>query len=66
VTEKGILFLSSQGGESHLLEFFDFATRAVQPIGTLDKPSFWLAASSDGKSAWYTEGEQEVTNASLR
>jgi DNA-binding winged helix-turn-helix (wHTH) protein len=66
VTEKGILFLSSQGGESHLLEFFDFATRVAQPIGALDKPSFWLSASSDGKSAWYTEGEQEVTNASLR
>jgi DNA-binding winged helix-turn-helix (wHTH) protein len=66
VTEKGVLFLSSQGGESHLLEFFDFATRAIQPIGSLDKPSFWLSASSDGKSAWYTEGEQEVTDATLR
>jgi Tol biopolymer transport system component/DNA-binding winged helix-turn-helix (wHTH) protein len=65
-TQKGILFLSSQGGESQLLEFFDFATRAVQPIGILEKPSFWLSASSDGKSAWYTEGEQEVTNAALR
>lgn len=66
VTQKGILFLSSQGGESHLLKFFDFATRAVQPIGALDKPSFWLSASSDGKSAWYIEGEQQVTNAALR
>ena len=66
VTQKGILFLSSQGGESHLLKFFDFATLGVQPIGILDKPSFWLSASSDGKSAWYIEGEQEVTNAALR
>jgi len=66
LTEKGILFLCSQGGESHLLMFFDFATRAIQPIGALDKPSFWLSASSDGKSAWYIEGEQEVTNAALR
>jgi len=65
-TEKGILFLSSEGGESRLLEFFDFATRAVHPISTLDQPSFWLSASSDGKSAWYIEGEREVTNASLR
>jgi DNA-binding winged helix-turn-helix (wHTH) protein len=66
VTQKGIFFLSSEGAESNLLEFFDFATRAVQPIGTLDRPSFWLSASSDGKSAWYTEGEQQVTNAALR
>jgi DNA-binding winged helix-turn-helix (wHTH) protein len=66
VTERGILFLSSEAGESHLLEFFEFATRAVQPIGALDQPSFWLSASRDGKSAWYTEGEQEVTNAALR
>jgi DNA-binding winged helix-turn-helix (wHTH) protein len=65
VTQNGILFLSSEAGESHLLEFFDFAARSVQPIGTLDRPSFWLSASRDGKSAWYTEGEQQVTNAAL-
>ena len=66
VTQSGILFLGSEAGESHLLEFFDFASRSVQPIGTLDRPSFWLSASPDGTSAWYTEGEQEVTNAALR
>ncbi len=65
-TQRGILFLSDDGTESHLLQFFDFATRTAQPIGTLDRPSFWLSASSDGKSAWYTQGQQEVNNASLR
>jgi DNA-binding winged helix-turn-helix (wHTH) protein len=65
VTQKGILFLSSEVGESNLLEFFDFATQGVRSIGTLDRPSFWLSASSDGKSAWYTEGEQQVTDAAL-
>jgi len=65
-TQRGILFLSDDGAESHLLQFFDFATRTAQPIGTLDGPSFWLSASSDGKSAWYTQGEQGVTNATLR
>jgi len=65
-TQRGILFLSDDGAESHLLQFFDFAARTAQPIGTLDRPSFWLSASSDGKSAWYTQGEQEVSNASLR
>jgi Tol biopolymer transport system component/DNA-binding winged helix-turn-helix (wHTH) protein len=66
LTRKGILFLSNQGGESRLLEFFDFATRTVQPILPLDRPSFWFSASSDGKSAWYTQGEQGVRNATLR
>jgi Tol biopolymer transport system component len=66
VTQKGILFLSDEGGESHSLEFYDFGTRAVQPIVALDKPSFWLSASGDGESAWYTEGEKEVNDATLR
>jgi Tol biopolymer transport system component/DNA-binding winged helix-turn-helix (wHTH) protein len=66
LTQKGILFLSNQGGESRLVEFFDFATRTVQPILPLDHPSFWFSASNDGKSAWYTQGEQGVSNATLR
>lgn len=66
LTQKGILFLSNQGSESRLLEFFDFATQSVQPILPLDHPSFWFSASSDGKSAWYTQGEQGVRNATLR
>jgi Tol biopolymer transport system component len=66
LTQKGILFLSNQDSESRLLEFFDFATRSVQPILPLDHPSFWFSASSDGKSAWYTQGEQGVRNATLR
>jgi len=66
LTQKGIFFLSDDGAESHLLQFFDFATRTVQPVLPLDHPSFWLSASSDGASAWYTQGEQGVTNATLR
>ncbi len=66
LTQKGIFFLSNDAGESHLLQFYDFATRTVQPVLPLDHPSFWLSASSDGASAWYTQGEQGVTNATLR
>ena len=66
LTQKGIFFLSDNAGESNLLQFFDFATRTVQPVLPLDHPSFWLSASSDGTSAWYTQGEQGVTNATLR
>lgn len=66
LTQKGIFFLSDGAGESNLLQFFDFATRTVQPVLPLDHPSFWLSASGDGASAWYTQGEQGVTNATLR
>jgi DNA-binding winged helix-turn-helix (wHTH) protein len=65
LTQKGIFFLSDDASESHLLQFFDFATRTVQPVLPLDHPSFWLSASGDGTSAWYTQGEQGVTNATL-
>jgi DNA-binding winged helix-turn-helix (wHTH) protein len=66
LTQKGILFLSNQGSESRLLEYFDFATQTVQPILPLDHPSFWFSASGDGKYAWYTQGEQGLRNATLR
>ena len=66
LTQKGIFFLSDDTSESHLLQFFDFATQSVHPILPLDHPSFWFSASSDGNSAWYTQGEQGVRNATLR
>jgi len=66
LTQKGIFFLGDNAGESNLLQFFDFASRTVQPVLPLDHPSFWLSASSDGTSAWYTQGELGVTNATLR
>jgi len=55
VTEKGILFLSEYRKEASTLEYFDFATRGVRPLGVLEKASFWLGASSDGSSIWYSE-----------
>lgn len=37
------------------IELYDFATRGVRPVGAIPGFSFWLAASRDGKSAWYSE-----------
>jgi hypothetical protein len=37
------------------LEYFDFDTRSVYALATLAKASFWLAASADGSSDWYSE-----------
>jgi DNA-binding winged helix-turn-helix (wHTH) protein len=53
VTESGILYLNRDAGETYSVEFYDFATRGVRPVTTLQSPSFWLAASREGRSIWY-------------
>lgn len=55
VTKKGILFLSDYKETASTLEYFDFALSGVRPLATLEKASFWLSASSDGKTVWYSE-----------
>ncbi len=59
LTENGILFLNESNDRASTLEHFDFATRGVRPLGTLEKASFWLGASADGRSVWYSELTQE-------
>jgi DNA-binding winged helix-turn-helix (wHTH) protein len=53
VTEPGILFLNRDADDTFSVEFYDFATRGVRPVTTLQSPSFWLAASREGRSIWY-------------
>ncbi|HUN61417.1 MAG TPA: winged helix-turn-helix domain-containing protein [Candidatus Sulfotelmatobacter sp.] len=55
VTGKGILLLSEYRGQSSELQYFDFATRSVHSLATLEQASFWLAASANGTSIWYSE-----------
>jgi DNA-binding winged helix-turn-helix (wHTH) protein len=55
VTKDGILFLSEYSEKASTLEYFDFASRGVRPLGVLENASFWLSASADGKSVWYSE-----------
>ena len=59
LTEEGILFLSEYSETASTLEYFDFAARGVRPLGRLENASFWLSASADGKSAWYSELTEE-------
>ena len=66
LTQKGILFLNDQNDPGATLEFYDFATSGVRPVSELEKPSFWLAASRDAQSVWYSWKEDEVSRASLR
>jgi len=53
VTESGILYLNRDVGDGYSVEFYDFATRGVHPVATLQNPSFWLAASREGRAIWY-------------
>ena len=64
VTETGILFFSRDSDRS--IEFYDFATRGVHPVGTIKNDSFWLTASRDGLSAWYTQQETAQSSSSQR
>jgi DNA-binding winged helix-turn-helix (wHTH) protein len=53
VTDSGILYLNRDVGETYSVDFYDFGTRGVRPVTTLQNPSFWLAASREGRSIWY-------------
>jgi DNA-binding winged helix-turn-helix (wHTH) protein len=55
ITKDGILLLSDYHSSASQLEYFDFDTRSVHALATLAKASFWLAASADGSSVWYSE-----------
>jgi DNA-binding winged helix-turn-helix (wHTH) protein len=55
MTKTGILLLSEYSRQSSELQYFDFATRSIHPLVTLEKASFWLASSANGSSIWYSE-----------
>lgn len=55
LSNKGILLLSEYSGQASELQYFDFATRSVHSLATLEKASFWLASSANGTTIWYSE-----------
>jgi len=55
VTNSGILLLSEYNTTASQLQYLDFASRSVRMLATLEKASFWLAASPDGSAVWYSE-----------
>ena len=55
LTNKGILLLSEYTDQASELQYFDFATRSIHSLATLEKASFWLASSPKGTSIWYSE-----------
>ncbi len=55
LTEQGIWFLGEYNEHASDLQYFSFADRSVRSLATLNKASFWLSASNDGSSIWYSE-----------
>jgi DNA-binding winged helix-turn-helix (wHTH) protein len=55
LTNKGILLLSGYTGQVSELQYYDFATHGIHPLASLERASFWLSASANGSSVWYSE-----------
>lgn len=55
LTDDGIYFLGADNEPASDLQYYNFAERSVRSIGALDRTSFWLSASQDGSSIWYSE-----------
>ena len=63
VTKAGLYFLDVEAEPKSAIEFYDFATRRISPVLTVDKqlgrgqPSF--SASMDGKTIYFAQMDQQ-------
>jgi hypothetical protein len=61
--KRGIFFSpaeDSNGGTS--IDFYDFQTRLVRQIILLERNSFWLSASADGKEVFFDQTERDESS----
>jgi Tol biopolymer transport system component len=69
VVKQGIYFMSRQDGPSQTIRFFNFGTRQVTPLVTIDKEPVWdypnVALSSDGRRLLFACLEKEVNDLML-
>ena len=69
VTEQGIYFATAETANRPILEFFNFATRQVTPVTTLDKPissRVWgLSVSPDRQWILYTQIDHQNSDIML-
>jgi Tol biopolymer transport system component/DNA-binding winged helix-turn-helix (wHTH) protein len=67
LARNGIYFISyrKKAPFTATLEFYEFATRRIIPISTLDKASQGLAVSPDGRSILYARVESSESNIML-
>jgi len=62
VTSNGIFFVDDMGNDLSNLEYFDFKTRQVQLLVSLNGNSFWLSASQDGETLWYGQAAHDQSS----
>jgi Tol biopolymer transport system component len=62
VSENGILFVGSGENGVPTVSFYDFSAQGVKHLAVLDKPPFWLTATSDGKSVIFDQPGQEESH----
>jgi Tol biopolymer transport system component/DNA-binding winged helix-turn-helix (wHTH) protein len=64
-TEKGIYFVARAANPPYSIEFYDFSTKQVRAITTIDKTPIWVfsgfAAAPDGKSLLFAQNDQNAS-----
>ena len=59
VGKRGIYFFAPEIGKFPKIEYFEFGTKRLWQIGSLDNPSFYgLAVSQDGGSLVYSQWDR--------
>jgi DNA-binding winged helix-turn-helix (wHTH) protein/dipeptidyl aminopeptidase/acylaminoacyl peptidase len=65
VLENGIMFVGSGSNGVPTVSFYDFSAQGVRHLAVLDKPPFWLTATSDGKTVIFDQPGQEESHIML-
>ena len=66
VAGGGIFFIDNASEPYHTLEYYDLGSGKVQVIKVLERDSFWLFVTEDGKSVWYSPPGQEESTIMLQ
>jgi Tol biopolymer transport system component/DNA-binding winged helix-turn-helix (wHTH) protein len=62
VAAGGIFFIDNATEPYLALQYYDLQSGKVQVVKVLERDSFWLFATEDGRSVWYSPpGEEEST-----
>ena len=63
ITRTGLYLLNVEAARSSRIEFYDFSTRRIVPILTLEKPAVSLqpslSATADGKTIYYSQADYQ-------
>jgi Tol biopolymer transport system component/DNA-binding winged helix-turn-helix (wHTH) protein len=66
VAAGGIFFIDEATEPYYSLEYYDLQSSKVQVVKVLERDSFWLFVTEDGKSVWYSPPGQEESTIMLQ